>query len=715
MSEIAQQSPHSNGWTDRADELFQQHRQEIYRNTDQLFARLMLFQWVAAIIIATIISPRTWVGQSSYIHIHIWAAIFMGGAITVFPIWMTRAWPGTALTRHIIAVAQMLMSVLLIDLTGGRIETHFHVFGSLVILSFYRDWRVLISATIVVYLDHFLRGIYWPYSVYGVLSASPWRSVEHAGWVIFEDVFLVISCLRSIREMRFIANHTAALESSEQNFRQIFEEAPIGMAVVGLDGRYARVNATLCKMVGYSEEELTSRTPSEITYCDDIDKDKQLTQRLLTGIARTSVEKRYVRKDGEIIWATRTACLMRDESGRPRHYLAMVEDITQRKKDAVALEEAKNEAERANRAKDKFLAVLSHELRTPLTPVLMSAAALEREPGIKPELRRQFGMMRRNVELEARLIDDLLDLTRVSHGKLQLLLSGPVDVHSLLAHSEQIVRADAQNKSLVLRLELTATEHHVAGDDARINQVFWNLLKNAIKFTPAGGQITLRTANPRPGQLIITVSDNGIGIDQETLPFVFRAFEQGDIRGMQPCSGLGLGLSISKAIVELHGGTIRAESAGRDLGAVFTVELSTVLPFPEAQIQASQPRRLRGRSYRLLVVEDHEPTLAVLTRLLRSQGHDVMTASTVKDALTLASKNTFDFVISDLGLPDGSGIDLMMVLSNDYGLRGIALSGYGMAEDLAKTEQAGFLAHLVKPINFDQLHRVLEQVQLAAG
>jgi len=715
MSEIVQQSLHSNDWTDRADELFQQHRQEIYRKTDQLFARLMLFQWVAAIMIAMIISPQTWVGQSSYIHIHIWAAIFIGGAISIFPIWMTRAWPGTALTRHIIAVAQMLMSVLLIDLTGGRIETHFHVFGSLVILSFYRDWRVLISATIVVYLDHFLRGIYWPYSVYGVLSASPWRSVEHAGWVIFEDVFLVISCLRSIREMRFIANRTAALESSEQNFRQIFEEAPIGIAVVGLDSHYAQVNATLCNMVGYSEEELTSRTPSEITYCDDIDKDRQLTQRLLSDTARTSVEKRYVRKDGEIIWATRTACLMRDESGKPRHYLAMVEDITQRKKDAVALEEAKDEAERANRAKDKFLAILSHELRTPLTPVLMSAAALEREPGIKPELRRQFGMMRRNVELEARLIDDLLDLTRVSHGKLQLLFSGPVDVHSLLAHSEQIVRGDARNKSLVLRLELTANEHHVAGDDTRINQVFWNLLKNAIKFTPAGGQITVRTANPSPGQLVITVSDNGIGIDQQTLPFVFRAFEQGDIRGMQPCSGLGLGLSISKAIVDLHGGTIRAESAGRGLGAVFTVELSTVLPFPEAQIQASQPRRFRGKSSRLLVVEDHEPTLAVLTRLLRSQGHDVMTASTVKDALTLASGHTFDFVISDLGLPDGSGIDLMMQLSNHYGLRGIALTGYGMAEDLAKTERAGFLAHLVKPINFDQLHRVLERAQLATG
>jgi CheY-like chemotaxis protein len=347
--------------------------------------------------------------------------------------------------------------------------------------------------------------------------------------------------------------------------------------------------------------------------------------------------------------------------------------------------------------------------------VLMSAAALEQEPGIEPELRRQFGMMRRNVELEARLIDDLLDLTRVSRGKLQLLFSGPVDVHSLLAHSEQIVHSDARNKSLVLCLELTANEHHVAGDAARINQVFWNLLKNAIKFTPAGGQITVRTANPTPGQLVLTVSDNGIGIDQQTLPFVFRAFEQGDIRGLQPCSGLGLGLSISKAIVELHGGTIRAESAGPGLGAVFTVELSTVLPFPEAQIQASQPRRFRGKSYRLLVVEDHEPTLAVLTRLLRDQGHDVMPASTVQDALALASDHTFDFVISDLGLPDGSGIDLMMQLSNDYGLRGIALTGYGMAEDLAKTERAGFLAYLVKPINFDQLHRVLERAQVAAG
>jgi two-component system CheB/CheR fusion protein len=406
--------------------------------------------------------------------------------------------------------------------------------------------------------------------------------------------------------------------------------------------------------------------------------------------------------------------VIHDESGKPRHYLVMVEDITERKRTAAALQQAKDEAERANRAKDKFLAALSHELRTPLTPVLMCAAALEQEPDIEPRLRQQLGMMRRNIELEARLIDDLLDLTRASHGKLQLLVSGPVDVHSLLSHTEEIVRSDARSKTVGLDLELTAGEYHVAGDAARLNQVFWNLLKNAIKFTPSGGKVIVRTVNPAPGKLVLTVNDNGIGIDQQTLPFIFRAFEQGDTRGVQLSSGLGLGLSISKAIVELHGGIIGAESPGLDLGAVFTIELSTVSAFPNAQLPAAEPLQSQSKSYRLLLVEDHEATLAVLTGLLRRQGHDVLTAATVKDALILAAEHTFDFVISDLGLPDGNGIDLMMQLSNEYGLRGIALSGYGMAEDLVKTEQAGFLAHLVKPINFEQLHRVLGQFAPAA-
>src|SRR2546428_13829237 len=155
-----------NSSAQRAEELFEQQRKKVVLNTDKLFTRLMPIQWLAAIVMALIVSPRTWSGQSSQVHIHVWAAIFLGGAITIFPVWMTRAWPGAATTRYVIAVAQMLMSALLIDLTGGRIETHFHVFGSLVILAFYRDWRILIPATLVVYVDHFLRGVYFPYSVY---------------------------------------------------------------------------------------------------------------------------------------------------------------------------------------------------------------------------------------------------------------------------------------------------------------------------------------------------------------------------------------------------------------------------------------------------------------------------------------------------------------------------------------------------------------------
>ena len=709
MSNSRPEPIQSTASADRAEELFQLQRNKIYRNTDRIFSLLMLCQWFAGILIAIIISPRTWAGQSSQIHIHVWAAVVIGGLISLFPVWMTRAWPGSAWTRHIIAVCQMLMSALLIDLTGGRIETHFHVFGSLVILSFYRDWRVLISATIVVYIDHFLRGIYWPYSVYGVLSASPWRSIEHAGWVIFEDTFLVTSCLRSVREMRFIAGHTAALEASEQNFRQIFQEAPIGMAVVGLDNRYIRANAAFSEMLGYSETELLERTTSDVSHPDYAAESIDVGGALLRGIGRSSLEKRYIRKNGEIVWARRTACLLRDEKGEPRHYVTMIEDITKHRNTAAALEKAKEDAERANRAKDDFLAALSHELRTPLTPVLMSAAALEHDSRLAPEFRQQLGMMRRNVELEARLIDDLLDLTRVSHGKLKLVTSGPVDVHSLLRHTEEIVQSEARKKSLDLLLSFVAEEYHVAGDAARLNQVFWNLLKNAVKFTPPDGRITVTTSNPVPDQLVIRVEDTGVGIDPESLPFIFHAFAQGKGRGEQGSAGLGLGLSISKTIVELHGGEISAASAGLGEGAVFTIVLRTVPTSPAVQQPEVASRSGPAKSYRLLVIEDHEPTLNVLTNLLRRHGHEVQTATTVETAVGLAADNRFDFVISDLGLPDGNGADLMLRLKNDYGLRGIALSGYGMAEDLARTERAGFLAHLVKPINFNQLSRVLDQ------
>ncbi len=209
----------------QAQRLFVRHQQEIFRRTDRLFAGLMIFQWLAGIVAAIWISPKTWIGASSQTNSHVWAAILLGGAITSLPVLLAIARPGSVVTRHVIAVGQMLTSALLIHLLGGRIETHFHVFGSLAFLAFYRDWRVLISASAVVAADHFIRGIVWPESVYGIAGASPWRWLEHAAWVVFEDVFLIWSCRKGISEMRDTAQRQVLLESAKTKAQEAQEAA----------------------------------------------------------------------------------------------------------------------------------------------------------------------------------------------------------------------------------------------------------------------------------------------------------------------------------------------------------------------------------------------------------------------------------------------------------------------------------------------------------
>jgi len=208
----------------RSKALFEDHQIAIFKQTDRMFAYLMVLQWIAAILTAFIVSPRSWYGTINEVHIHVWTAIFLGGAISAYPLFFALRHPGETYTRHVIAVAQMLWSAILIHLTGGRIETHFHVFGSLAFLSFYRDWKVLIPATIVIAADHFIRGTFWPQSVFGVLNASPWRWIEHAWWVLFENTFLFISCRRSIKEMWNIAENTAKLEITKQIIEAEVEE-----------------------------------------------------------------------------------------------------------------------------------------------------------------------------------------------------------------------------------------------------------------------------------------------------------------------------------------------------------------------------------------------------------------------------------------------------------------------------------------------------------
>jgi signal transduction histidine kinase len=384
-----------------------------------------------------------------------------------------------------------------------------------------------------------------------------------------------------------------------------------------------------------------------------------------------------------------------------------------RKEVELALRAAKEEAEAASRAKDDFLAVLSHELRTPLTPVLMAATALHEDETVPADVREQLGMIRRNVALEARLIDDLLDLTRITRGKLVLRVE-PCDVHSLLQHTVEIVREHAREKQIAMTLELEAARHHLDGDPARLQQVFWNLLRNAVKFTPPLGSIRVRSFN-EAGELGVAVTDNGAGFDPEAAERIFEPFVQTGSSEQVRAEGLGLGLAIARAVVQVHEGAIRAESAGPGQGATFTVRLprakdgAATVP-PPASPEPHGKEEFSLRALRLLVVEDHEPTLQVLTRILSRAGHDVVPVGSLAHALEAARGRTFDLLISDLGLPDGTGNQLMAELRSLYGLRGIALSGYGMEDDVHRSEMAGFAAHLVKPVDPNELKRLIRNL-----
>jgi CheY-like chemotaxis protein len=278
---------------------------------------------------------------------------------------------------------------------------------------------------------------------------------------------------------------------------------------------------------------------------------------------------------------------------------------------------------------------------------------------------------------------------------------------------------EALDKGVRLTMDLSATVHFMNGDPARIQQVLWNLIRNAIKFTPSGGLVTVRTLDAADGRIRLDIVDTGVGIRPESLPKVFDAFEQGDWQATREFGGLGLGLAIAKALVTLHGGRISAHSAGAGQGSTFTVELDTVTApnagdgkTPPAR-QQSRPADPSARPLSILLVEDHEDTAKALARLLRHNGHDVRTANSVSSAIRTVDAHPFDLLISDIGLPDGSGLDLMRQVRARAKLRGIVISGFGMESDIGRSKEAGFLEHLTKPVNLGELEAAIRRVTAA--
>ncbi|HTB83668.1 MAG TPA: response regulator [Candidatus Sulfotelmatobacter sp.] len=466
-------------------------------------------------------------------------------------------------------------------------------------------------------------------------------------------------------------------------------------------------------LFGYGAAEVLGKPISILIPPERLDEEPEILGRIRKGMSIDHYETIRRHKDGRLLNISLTVSPMKDVAGNIIGASKIARDITVSKQAEAELKRANDEIAAALRAKDDFLATLSHELRTPLNPVLLIASEAANDRELPPRTRMDFAAIRKNVELEARLIDDLLDLTRIARGKI-ILEKNSLDIFQVLEDAIDNLQEEFDNKQIGLNSKLDSTRHTVFGDAARLQQIFLNLLKNAVKFTPAGGKITI-TSSHEADRLAIKITDTGIGLLPGETASIFTAFTQGSHAQSgktHQFGGLGLGLAIAQKLAELHSGKIYATSEGRNQGSTFVVELplapaakndeiddpDTATPLPDAP---------SGKGIHILLVEDHGPTRTTLAHLLERRRYTVVTAASISEALAIADKRSFNLLISDIGLPDGNGYDLMEELGKRFALQGIALTGYGMEQDIARSQKAGFVSHLTKPVRMESLDKAL--------
>ena len=504
----------------------------------------------------------------------------------------------------------------------------------------------------------------------------------------------------------------------------IVESSDDAIISKSLDGIIQSWNGAAERLFGYKADEVIGKSVLLLIPEGRRDEEPEILSRLRRGDRIEHYETIRRRKDGSLVEVSLTSSPIRDGNGTIIGASKIVRDISAQKEVLRELKETHEKVLSANRAKDDFIAALSHELRTPLNPVLLIASEAATDVTLPTWAREDFETIRKNVELEARLIDDLLDLSRITNGKLPLKM-GTHDLRGILWEAIATVRPDVEVKQQTLIENLGSTPLAISGDPVRLQQVLWNVLKNATKFTPEHGRITIATRiNTVRGCAAVEIADNGPGIPPHELESIFDAFKQSDraSNSGHRFGGLGLGLTISRMITELHHGSIRALSEGLGKGAVFVVELPLaqiedgVERFANATHSDSAEEGKIGTStpLRVLLVEDHDPSRIVLTRLLRRRGYEIVGAANVTDARAIAAKEAFAFVIADLGLPDGDGAQLIRELREQYGLSSIALTGYGMDNDIRRCREAGAVAHLTKPVSTVELEAALGTKELFA-
>lgn len=533
------------------------------------------------------------------------------------------------------------------------------------------------------------------------------RMMVLAAWLIVFTAVIAWLANKFYRRQRETA---ARIERAVVFNDKILANMPSGIALVDPETRkFLQANEAFAQMARRlgnlpPEKEMMEATYEEV----NIAPPEAIEKVLSFGTPFQLVEQPLVDHAGTTNFVNVNLLRLQDSKQTVQGVLFLVEDKTR----DVRL---RQELISANAAKDQFLALLSHELRNPLSPVIAMVGELEARGSDDADTRQSLAVIRRNVELEARLIDDLLDVTRIAKGKLQLSFE-VTSIHETLERAYEICREDLLQKKLEFEFRLEAENTYVNGDPARLQQVFWNLIKNGVKFTPQGGKVTVETSNLSGDRIAIRTIDTGIGVGREKITKIFNAFEQGQSSITRKFGGLGLGLAISKAMVRAHGGTLSVESDGADKGSIFTVILNTVPAPTETQpgIPVDTPDALEEESPagkgHLLVVDDHHDTCLGMKMLLERRGYRITLAHTADQAIAKAQTEKFDLLISDIGLPDRSGYELMRELRATNSLRGIALSGFGMENDINQARAAGFSEHLTKPINFERLDEAIRSL-----